>query len=233
MINIDYLIRTNRRSVSITISPKCEVIVKAPRKLPFSEIERIVAKKENWINMHIDKIRENATLHYNIENYIDILFLGQIYHIAYDDSAKTISLEPNYCVVPQKYADTVVRRLTAWYKRTCYDILKKSQCKGVIHCFSGNIENAKMYISIGFSLGIGGVLTFQNSKLKDVIKDISIDKIVSETDSPYLAPVPYRGTKNEPKNIPIIVEEIAKHKKLNIEEVRSKIEQNVKEIFNI
>ena len=125
MINIDYLIRTNRRSVSITISPKCEVIVKAPRKLPFSEIERIVAKKENWINMHIDKIRENATLHYNIENYIDILFLGQIYHIAYDDTAKTISLEPNYCVVPQKYADTVVRRLTAWYKRTCYDILKK------------------------------------------------------------------------------------------------------------
>ncbi len=170
-----------------------------------------------------------------IKNTNKIVALGEIgldYHWNKQNKEKQIWLFEKMLDIARELKLPVVIHSRDAFQDT-YDILKKSQCKGVIHCFSGNIENAKMYISIGFSLGIGGVLTFQNSKLKDVIKDISIDKIVSETDSPYLAPVPYRGTKNEPKNIPIIVEEIAKHKKLNIEEVRSKIEQNVKEIFNI
>ena len=114
-----------------------------------------------------------------------------------------------------------------------YDILKKRNLKGVIHCFSGNLENAKMYISIGYKLGIGGVLTFKNSKLKDVIKFINLNHIITETDSPYLAPEPYRGKQNSPINIPIIVQEIAKQKNVYIKEVETKIENNVKELFQI
>lgn len=114
-----------------------------------------------------------------------------------------------------------------------YDILKKRNLKGVIHCFSGNLENAKMYISIGYKLGIGGVITFKNSKLKDVIKSIDLKYIITETDSPYLAPEPYRGKQNCPVNIPIIVEEIAKQKNVDIKEVELKIENNVKELFQI
>ena len=114
-----------------------------------------------------------------------------------------------------------------------YDILKKRNLKGVIHCFSGNLENAKMYISIGYKLGIGGVLTFKNSKLKDVIKFINLNHIITETDSPYLAPEPYRGKQNSPINIPIIVQEIAKQKNVDIKEVETKIENNVKELFQI
>lgn len=114
-----------------------------------------------------------------------------------------------------------------------YDILKKRNLKGVIHCFSGNLENAKMYISIGYKLGIGGVLTFKNSKLKDVIKFIDLNHIITETDSPYLAPEPYRGKQNSPINIPIIVQEIAKQKNVDIKEVETKIENNVKELFQI
>ena len=114
-----------------------------------------------------------------------------------------------------------------------YDILKKRNLKGVIHCFSGNFENAKMYISIGYKLGIGGVLTFKNSKLKDVIKFIDLNHIITETDSPYLAPEPYRGKQNSPINIPIIVQKIAKQKNVDIKEVETKIENNVKELFQI
>lgn len=114
-----------------------------------------------------------------------------------------------------------------------YDILKKRNLKGVIHCFSGNLENAKMYISIGYKLGIGGVLTFKNSKLKDVIKFIDLNHIITETDSPYLAPEPYRGKQNSPINISIIVQEIAKQKNVDIKEVETKIENNVKELFQI
>ena len=81
------------------------------------------------------------------------------------------------------------------------DILKDRHNRGVIHCFSGSLEMAKEFIKIGFYLGIGGVLTFKNSKLKEVVEEISLDNIVLETDSPYLAPEPYRGHTNYPQNI--------------------------------
>lgn len=125
MIKIDFLIRTNRRSVSITISPKCEVIVKAPRKLPFSEVEKIVAKKEDWITLHLNKIKDNLALNYSIVNYFDMLFCGQIYHILFDEKERNILLEPNYCIVPQKYKDSVSKRLSVWYKKNAYEILKQ------------------------------------------------------------------------------------------------------------
>lgn len=112
-----------------------------------------------------------------------------------------------------------------------YDILKESKINGVIHCFSGNIENAKMYISLGFKLGIGGVLTFKNTKLKEVVKMIDLKDIVLETDSPYLTPEPYRGKKNEPIYIKIIAETVASLKKTSLEEISKITEENVEQIF--
>lgn len=73
---------------------------------------------------------------------------------------------------------------------------------GIMHCYSGSLESAKEFIKLGFYIAFGGVLTFKNSiKTKEVIKGISVDKIVFETDAPYLTPTPYRGKKNEPKFI--------------------------------
>ena len=114
-----------------------------------------------------------------------------------------------------------------------YDILKESNHKGVIHCFSGNLDNAKMYLSLGFYLGIGGVLTFKNTNLKDTIKEIPLDRILLETDSPYLAPTPHRGERNEPKYIPLIAEEISNQKNIEIDEVEKIIYQNTTKIFNL
>ena len=76
------------------------------------------------------------------------------------------------------------------------DILKNYSLNGVIHCFSGSLEIAKEYIKMGFLLGIGGVVTFKNSKLPLVVKEIPLESIVLETDSPYLTPTPYRGSVN-------------------------------------
>ena len=111
------------------------------------------------------------------------------------------------------------------------DILKKFTIKGIIHCFSGSLETAREYINMGFYLGIGGVVTFKNSKLKDVIKEIGLDSIVLETDSPYLSPI--RGNKNFPKNIKIIAEYIASLLNISVEEVSKKTTLNVKKIYNI
>jgi len=114
-----------------------------------------------------------------------------------------------------------------------YDILKNHKCRGVIHCFSGSVEMAKLFIDLGFYLGIGGVLTFKNSKLKEVVSELSLDNLVLETDSPYLAPEPYRGHTNYPKNIKIIAGELRKIKDVSIEEVTQKTTDNVNRIYNL
>ena len=113
------------------------------------------------------------------------------------------------------------------------NILKEYNLKGIIHCFSGSLETAKEYIKMGYYLGIGGVVTFKNSNLRDTLKEISLNNIVLETDSPYLSPTPLRGTTNSSKNIPLIAEEISKIYCVNISEVSSKTLSNTKSIFNI
>ena len=99
------------------------------------------------------------------------------------------------------------------------NILKKYKLKTTIHCFTGSLETANIYVKEGYLLGIGGVSTFKNTNLKDTLKSIPIENIVFETDSPYLSPVPYRGEINEPKNISIICDNLCSIKNMNREEV--------------
>ena len=114
-----------------------------------------------------------------------------------------------------------------------YDILKEHHNRGVIHCCSGSIEMAKLFIDLGFYLGIGGVLTFKNSKLKEVVNELTLDNIVLETDSPYLAPEPYRGHTNYPKNIKIVAQALRKIKEVSLDEVTTKTTDNVNRIYNL
>ena len=113
------------------------------------------------------------------------------------------------------------------------DILKEYSLKGVIHCFSGSLEIAKEYIKMGFLLGIGGVVTFKNSKLPLVVKETPLESIVLETDSPYLTPTPYRGSVNSSKYIPIIAEKIADIKEISISEVASITTNNALKLFDL
>ena len=114
-----------------------------------------------------------------------------------------------------------------------YDILKEHKARGVIHCFSGSLEMAELFIKLGFYLGIGGVLTFKNSKLKEVVSELSLDNFVLETDSPYLAPEPYRGHTNYPQNIKIIAQALRKIMDTTLEEVTEKTTSNVNNIYNL
>lgn len=104
--------------------------------------------------------------------------------------------------------------------------------KGIFHCFSGDIEQAQKILALkNFKLGIGGVLTFKNSGLDKVVEAISIDDIVLETDSPYLAPMPYRGKRNESSYIPLIAKKVAEIKNISIEEVENMTTKNANFIF--
>ena len=101
-----------------------------------------------------------------------------------------------------------------------YNILKDSSVKGVLHCYSGSLEMAREFIKIGYFLGVGGIITFKNAKnIINVINNIELEYILLETDSPYLAPEPYRGRTNEPAYIPIIASKIAALKGVSISEV--------------
>lgn len=110
-------------------------------------------------------------------------------------------------------------------------ILKKFHVKGVIHSFSGSLETAQIYINMGFFLGINGVVTFKNSKLKNILSDI-FPYILLETDSPYLTPHPYRGEKNSPMYIRNIAEFIAEELKISIRQVEKVTNKNVLAIFD-
>ena len=116
-----------------------------------------------------------------------------------------------------------------------YDILSqyKGKVKGVIHCFSGSYEMARAFIELGFVLGIGGVLTFKNSKLYQVVEKISLSSIVLETDSPYLTPEPHRGEMNESKYIPLVAEKIAQIKGISLSEVEKITTDNAKRVFDL
>lgn len=103
--------------------------------------------------------------------------------------------------------------------------------KGVFHCFTGTHEQAVRIIEAGFYLGIGGVLTFKNTNLKMLLGRIPVDRIVLETDSPYLAPVPNRGKRNEPSYIPLIARELADIYGLDIEEIALQTTENAERIF--
>ena len=106
--------------------------------------------------------------------------------------------------------------------------------RGVIHCFSYSKEMAEEYVKLGFHIGVGGVVTFKNGKkLKEVVEAIPIERILLETDSPYLAPEPHRGKRNSSLYLPHIAQMIADLKGITYEEVVAQTEKNGKELFSI
>ena len=105
--------------------------------------------------------------------------------------------------------------------------------RGIFHCFSGTYEEAKEVIDAGYYLGIGGVLTYKNSGLAEVVDKISLEHLVLETDAPYLAPVPFRGKRNESSYLQYIAEKLALIKNISVEEVGAITTANAEKIFPI
>lgn len=110
---------------------------------------------------------------------------------------------------------------------------KDENLRGIFHCFTGNLEQALKAISFNMKLGIGGVVTYKNAGLDKVLKDIPIENIVLETDSPYLAPVPFRGKRNESSYLIEVAEKVAEIYQIPLEQVAEITTHNSKEVFGI
>lgn len=113
------------------------------------------------------------------------------------------------------------------------DELKDEKLRGIFHCFTGNQEQARQVIDLGFFLGIGGVLTYKNSGLDKVVQEIDLKHIVLETDSPYLTPVPHRGKPNESSYLIHIAQKLADIKQVTIEKLAEITTENSVKIFGI
>lgn len=115
-------------------------------------------------------------------------------------------------------------------------ILEKKQdggLHGVMHCFTGTEDEAKAYLDLGFHLGLGGVTTYKNCAVKDYLCNIPLDRIVLETDAPYLSPVPHRGQRNEPAFMVDTARKLAEYLNIPIEQFAESTSNNAKSIFNI
>lgn len=114
------------------------------------------------------------------------------------------------------------------------EILKKYKPKGVVHCFSGSVEMAREIIKLGMYIGVGGVVTFKNARrLVEVVEDVSLDKILLETDGPYLSPEPFRGKLNNSFLIPYIAKKISEIKEIPLDNVYEITKANAIKLFSI
>ena len=157
--------------------------------------------------------------------------IGLDYHYTKDIKDKQIWLFEEQLKIAEEFNLPVVIHSRDATMDTI-NTLKKYKVKGIIHCFSGSLETANIYISMGFLLGIGGVVTFKNSKLKDVVKEVPLESIVLETDSPYLAPVPFRGKINSSKYLEFIANFIADIKNISVDELAEITSRNASSLFD-
>lgn len=170
-----------------------------------------------------------------LQTHSNIVGIGEIgldYHYGKENKEKQIKLFQDQLQLAKKLNLPVVIHSRDATEDTIA-ILKQYAVRGVIHCFTGSLETAKIYLSMGYLLGIGGVVTFSNSHLKEVVQKIPLESIVLETDSPYLAPVPVRGSINESKNIPYIAQKIADVKEVALTLVEEVTTENARRIFDL
>ena len=110
------------------------------------------------------------------------------------------------------------------------DLGRKSY-RGVMHCFGGSVQEALRAVEMGFHLGIGGVVTFKNATMAEVVRAVPLERILLETDAPYLSPVPHRGQRNESAYIPLIAARVAEIKGVTLEAVADQTTANARSLF--
>ena len=136
-------------------------------------------------------------------------------------------------MIAQKYNKSIVVH-SRNSVQDAYDILKKYNLKGTIHCFSSSLEMANEFIKLGYKIGVGGIVTFKNSiKLQEIIKNVNIENLLLETDSPFLTPEPFRGLKNEPANVYLVAKKVSDIKNINVDDVIRITGNSAKEEFDL
>lgn len=204
------------------------------------EVLNLVKKYDNMygaLGIHPESV-DNYTLedikfienNLNNEKIVAIGEIGLDYHYTRENKDEQIKLLEMQLSLAEKYNLPVIIHSRDATEDTI-NTLKKFNCRGTIHSFSGSLETANIYIKMGYLLGVNGVITFKNCNIKDVIKEVGLDNIVLETDSPYLTPVPYRGMKNDPSHIMDIAKFVSELYNVSLEELSYRTNENIKRMY--
>lgn len=186
--------------------------------------------KENYqeelaiVRNYLEKRSFKAIGEIGLDFYWDKTFTEQQYAVFNEQIELALEYRIPIVIHSRESTDECIEVMTAH---------QKGSLSGVFHCFSGNQEQAQKIIESGFYLGIGGVLTFKNSGLDKVMDSISLENVVLETDAPYLAPVPFRGKRNEPSYLKYVVEKLSAIKNVPVDEVAAITTANAKKLFGI
>lgn len=187
-----------------------------------SEVDKFSEEDFNYIKNNI-----------NNSKIVGIGEIGLDYHYGSNNKEKQIKMFKSLLDLAQSENISVVIH-TRDAAQDTMNILKNYKLNVDIHCFGYSLEIAKECIKRGYRLGIGGVLTFKNSKkMVDIVSNIPIENILLETDSPYLTPEPFRGKKNEPFYLSYVIDKISEIKKISIDEVKKITTKNAKEQFDL
>ncbi len=162
--------------------------------------------------------------------------IGEVGMDLYRDQTYQVQQQEAFCVQigwAKRYQLPLIIHCRNAFEETL-SLLESQQdgtLKGIFHCFSGSLDEAKRITELGFYLGIGGIVTFKNAGLADVVANIGLEHLVLETDSPYLAPVPYRGKRNEPSYLPEVGAQIAAIHQVDLATVAAITTANAKQVF--
>lgn len=183
---------------------------------------------------YLDDLSKFETILINNLNNKKVVGIGEIgldYYYTKENREKQIEVFEFQLKLAEKYNLPVVIHSREATLDTI-NSLKKYKVKGLLHSYTGSIETANILIKMGFYFGVNGIITFKNSKVDEVIAKIPMERLVLETDSPYLTPEPFRGKQNTPKYIPIIASKLAKIKNISVLEVLKITDKNVHDIFD-
>ena len=185
--------------------------------------------------VNITTLEDLSLLEEQIKNkkVVGIGEIGLDYHYGKDDRDMQMDLFRKQMKLVSKYKLPVVIHSRDAVEDTICILKEYPDVVGDMHCFSGSVETAKIYINMGYKLGIGGVVTFKNSNLYKVIEMVGIENILLETDSPYLTPEPFRGKKNSSKYIPYIALRIAEILNIKVEDVGIITTNNAYALFDL
>lgn len=170
--------------------------------------------------------------HINDDKIVALGEIGLDYHYdGYDKNKQIYAFKKQLDIAEKNKKPIIVHSRDAI--QDTYDILSGYSLTGSIHAFSGSLEMAKQFVNLGYYLGVGGVVTYKNGrKLREVLECIDLEYILLETDSPYLTPEPYRGTKNDSSYIPLIASKIAEIKECSFEYVVEITTKNASSLFD-
>ena len=186
-----------------------------------TELDKFSESDFQWLEEHI-----------NDDKIVALGEIGLDYHYDNTDKEKQNYVFKKQLEIAKKHNKPIIVHSRDAIQDT-YNILKEYSLKGSLHCFGSSLEMAREFIKLGYLIGVGGVVTFKNAKnIVNVIKNIDLEYILLETDSPYLTPEPYRGNQNDSSYIPIIAEKIALEKEVSVEEVKKVTGANARGVFD-